>query len=744
MLNFPTAGAELNRRCFLKKCGWISAGLTLIFVPSCAVVRSALPALPYTSDPDSAGETGWIQVLPNARIRFFCPRMEMGQGAALGLTQVVAEELNIDQSKIDCILPDTDQTPPFKMTVGSESIALFFDPVSSAAAQMREMLRTLAATHTGVAASQIRDGNFGAGGFILPDGGKLDYGELVSTTALVLTAAERKADTVQRYALEHENNYQAIAQPWKHPELENIVTGKTVYSRDTSLPDMLYGQVVRPPVFGAIVHSVAGDAAQQMPGVVALVVDKGNNFVGIVTRSPFVLSEAVASINVQWQVPADITQDQITTTLDVDTVRRGDDFEHVLAADGDISAGRQTATFSVTARYETPIAAHAAIEPRSGLAHVQKHKVEVWCGAQDPFFVQRRVAKAIGRKAEEVVVHTHRIGGGFGGRVICQATEEAAILSAVVGQAVRVQWDRQTEFHHNYFQPLFSHAIDAGVTNDGAISHWQHDFISSPIIMGMVPGAIAWVMDRILADEGTARGSVPQYVMPNRRIRYSDIRTPVPVGAWRGLGSAPNTFAIESMIDELAFSAGIDPFQFRLQNLPPQSRRLADVLRHVRELSGWGQVLPKDIARGVACAVYKNETAAAVVVEIEVNHDTKSLRVTKAWCAQDCGLVVNPDQVEGQIIGNVVWGCSMALKEEITIDGGAVNVNNFDRYEILRHQECPDIAVELVIPKQTKPVAVGESALAPVAPAIANAIFTATGLRMRRLPMNYGSVFSDV
>ncbi len=357
--------------------------------------------------------------------------------------------------------------------------------------------------------------------------------------------------------------------------------------------------------------------------------------------------------------------------------------------------------------------------------------------------MQRRVAKALGRKVDDVVVHPHRIGGGFGGRIPCQASEEAALLSAVVGRAVRVQWDRETEFQQNYFHPGYSHFIDAGVTAEGSISHWAHDFVSSPIIFGLVPGNIAWALDMVAADKGTARGGVPPYFVANRRVRFSDIRTPVSVGAWRGLGAAPNTYAIESMMDELAAAAGIDPLQFRLRNLPPASARLAGVLRRVVEISQWGRPAPQDTGRGLACAVYKGETAVAVVAEVRVDHAARALRVTKTWCAQDCGLVVNPDQVENQIMGNMIWGCGVALKERITVAAGSVQERNFDGYEIIRHHEAPEMTVALVVPPDTPPVAVGESALAPVAPAIANALFAATGRRIRRLPMRYDSVFSD-
>jgi isoquinoline 1-oxidoreductase beta subunit len=231
--------------------------------------------------------------------------------------------------------------------------------------------------------------------------------------------------------------------------------------------------------------------------------------------------------------------------------------------------------------------------------------------------------------------------------------------------------------------------------------------------------------------------------MSNRRIRYAAVRTPIPINAWRGLGSAPNAFAIESMMDELGVIAGIDPMQFRLQNLPPSSERLANVLRKVAEISDWGRPTPPDTGRGLACAVYKDETAAAVVVDIQIDQTARAVRVTRAWCAQDCGLVLNPHQVESQIMGNIIWGCSMSLKEQITIAAGRVNEDNFHMYEPLRHEFAPELKVALVVPADTAPSAVGEAALPPVPAAIANGVFAATGRRHRHLPMTFDSIFAE-
>ncbi len=740
----PTAAEPtgMSRRRFLVNSGWLAAGVTVL--TSCSAVRGVLPALPTFDSPEADDALAWVQALPGGRIRFLCPRMEMGQGAPLGLSQVVAEELNVEQAEIECVPPDTDQTPPFKMTVGSESIADFFTPVSYGAARLREALRTLAAAQTGLPEAQIRDGR---GGFVLPDGATLQYGALVPSEPLIITGADApKPDRTPQYALDRSRKYQAIGRGWRHHDLDAIVNGKMVYSRDVSLPGMLFGQAIRAPAFGARLRGADTRTAETMAGVTAVIVDRENNFVGVVADNPFTLPAAVQAIEPQWDIPENLDQDRIEATLDVQKHRPRDDFEHTLTAAGDLAAGRARAVHRIASRYDTSFAAHAQMEPRAGVASVRPEKVEVWCGSQDPFFVQRRVARAIGRDAADVVVHSHRMGGGFGGRIQCQASEEAAILSAATGRPVRVQWDREAEFQNNYLQPVFSHFIAAGVTAEGKISDWQHDFASMPIMTGMmtgvVPRPVTWMADQVMTDEGTARGALSPYRLPDHRVRFSDIRTAVPIGAWRGLGAAPNNFAIESAIDELASAAGIDPLEFRLRNLPPSGDRVAGVLRRAAEIADWGQPSPPDTGRGIACAVYKGQSPVAIVAEVQVDHQARELRTAKIWCAHDCGLVLNPDQVENQAMGNIAWGCSTALKERVTVAAGAVQETNFHSYDVLRHRDAPEMTVALVEPPDTPPVAVGESAFGPVAPAIANAVFAATGRRIRRLPMSYDAVFS--
>ncbi len=716
----------LSRRNFLISTGWIAGGVTVL-----SACSSILPALPVFDDPEPGDGAFWIQMGVDGRVRFLCPRMEMGQGASVGLTQIVAQELNLPPSGIDCVAPTTAQIPPVKMTVGSESLQLFSGPVSRAAAQLREVLRGRAAALAGIPGKRVEDSG---AGFALPGGRRVTYAELVTKTPLVLSDGDKLPDgPPEQYMLSGRGRGKFADQDWRRGVVADIVTGRAVFARDVVLDGMVYGGVLRPPRFGARLRRVDDSGTVGMAGVVAVVVDLDANFAGVAVEDPFALPDALAALNADWEMPEGGEKE---SPFDVERAQAKDDFEHTLASEGKIATGRARAKRVVSGRYDTGFAAHAAMEPRSAVVRIQRDKVEVWCGTQAPFFVRRRVAKLIGRSEEAVIVHPQRMGGGFGGGVANLAAEEAARLAAVVRRPVRVQWSREEEFRYNYFQPPFSHAIEAGVTPDGRISHWRHDFVSAPIMFGQVPSGLEWAVD-LLADEGTSRGGIPPYALAHHRIRYSDIRVPQPTGAWRGLGAAPNGFAIESMVDELAAAAGLDPVAFRIANLPPERQRLIDVLRRVSEISAWHRGPRPGYARGVACAIYKDATYAAVVAEVRADKGARAFRVERIWCAHDCGLAVNRDQITAQIAGNVIWGSSMALTEGMIFADGEAEAENFDGYEILRAHEAPEIEIALIDCPDQPVAGAGETVIAPTAAAVANAVSALTGRRVRRLPIDY-------
>ena len=672
-----------------------------------------------------------MQVDPAGRVKFLCPRMEMGQGASLGLSQIIAEELNVDMSVVDCVVPNTNQLPPFKMTVGSEGIALFAEPVSLAAAALLAQLKRKAARKLRLPEHSLEEskGGFSAGGKFVA------YKDLIQGHPEFVRAVPNVDIPRKLTSPTHQNR--VIGQSKRHPDLTAIVTGEMVYSRDKSLPGMLHGGFVRPPSFGATLKNSNIESVKSMPGVVDVFEAQNFNAIAIVATTQQTLDQEKGNIQSQWR-SAELNLEPI----DVNLARRQEDFEHVAEEHGDISDREAQAVLKKSAVYETSYLAHAPMEARAAVVWARGERVDVWCGCQDPYFVRDRICQLLDRDENEVVVHPLRMGGGFGGRVLAQPAEEAALLSQRTGRPVTVRWTREEELQYNYFQPKFSHAIDAGLDNKGRISFWRHDFVSSPIIFGMVPKPISLILDAFIADKGTARGAVSAYEFASSRVRYSDIRSDIPTGAWRGLGSAPNTFAIESMMDELAQAAGKDPLSFRLAHVGQSNLRLKSVLKRVAQKSGWGASAKPNHGRGLACSVYKNQTYVAIVAEIMIDHEQQKIRVKKIWCAQDSGLVINPDQVKNLVLGNVVWGCSMALMEKITFNEGAVEQRNFHNYFVMRHKESPGVEIELVNFDRNAPVAVGESALAPVTAAIANAVQNASNQRPRQLPIAYETLFS--
>jgi len=717
----------LSRRDFLLRTGWVVAGSTVL--ASC----SWLPALPTFSQPDLDDGLLWVQALADGRIRFFCPKAEMGQGIKTGLALIVAEELGVPLEAVEVVAPDTSQISPVMLTVGSMSMQQCFEPLSRAAAVLRETLRERARQLSPGEANSVRDAR---GGFTLPDGRHLSYGELVGGEPSVVAPDRELAERApRRYAQEGVDEFRAIGRSATPVDAVAIVTGRETYSSDVVVPGMRHGRVVHAPRLGAGLGRVDDRAARAVPGVDTVLVDEADARVGVVAADPFALERAVTALVIEWRGGEERGQEDLARELDVERARERDDFEHTHVSDGDPEAAAASATHRLAARYDTALMAHAAMEPRAGVVSVTPDGVEVWTGTQDPWYMRALVARLTGHPDDRVLVHNHRMGGAFGGRKRCQATLEAAWLSAATRRPVRVQWTREDEFRGNFFQPPFSHHIDAGVDSEGRVSHWLHDFTAGPIIFDSVtiPEGLLWLSD-LVGDVGTTRGADPPYSISDRRIRFSDVRLPMVTGAWRGLGAAPNTTAVEIAMDELAELAGLDPIEFRLRNLAPEQARLAAVLREVAALSGWGIPTPEGVGRGVACSVY-HETFVAIVMEVVREPTSDAIRPVRAWCAHDCGLVISPDQVKAQIEGNIAWGCSMALYEQMTLRNGELTSDNFDSYPVLRQPFAPDVEISLIQNSSLPPTGVGEAAIAPAPAAVANAVSAATGRRVRRLPI---------
>jgi len=341
-----------------------------------------------------------------------------------------------------------------------------------------------------------------------------------------------------------------------------------------------------------------------------------------------------------------------------------------------------------------------------------------------------------------VIVHTHRMGGGFGGREHYDVERDAVRLARAVERPVKVQWSREDEFRAARNRPSSSHRVRLKADERGRLTDWWHAFVSGHIVFARerLPG---WLLSpaRLMGDLGVARGSLPPYAAGRKRVEYMDTDLPIDLGTWRSLGAAPNTFVIESAIDELARLRNLDPVEFRLQNLPPEHDRLAACLRATRELAEKADLPPgTGVGRGYACGIYEENSFVAASADVRVDAATGAIRVIRMCCVQDVGLAINPDQLRAQIEGNLTWGLGMALTERVEIGASDIASLNFDRYLIPRIQDAPEFDIELISPRTVPPAGAGEVAIIVGPPAIANALRQATGRRYTSLPIRSASV----
>ncbi|MEM9622416.1 MAG: xanthine dehydrogenase family protein, partial [Pseudomonadota bacterium] len=559
----------------------------------------------------------------------------------------------------------------------------------------------------------------------------LTYRQLLQDSEISeeIVLAEPSRDTVQLFTRAPAASRRHIGQMVEQVGIHDVVTGQAQYSRDARLPDMRFGAVARPAQLGAELIAWDADKARQVAGVMA-VVEGPDGTPGVVASTPGAAQRGVQALACKWrQLSADQLA-RVQENLDIDVLIDRNELEHKPIDNGSLASGREAAQIQLNERYDTPMAAHAAMEPRAGLAHFERRdgtaQCRVWTGSQDPWLVRKAVSRALGINDERVIVYNHRIGGAFGGRLLCQASIEAAWLSQAVGEPVKVQWSREEEFACNYVGPQFSTRIEAGLDDTGNIAYWHHRMAGAPILTSstFIPRRLHWAAD-LVADPGTQRGTELPYAVTNQRVEFADVRVPMPTGAWRGLGAAPNTFAVEVAMDELASAAALEPLAFRAAHA--RDPRLAGVLKRLAEL-----ISDEDTPPGVAATAYKGVTFVAVAASVDVSSGLPV--VTKLWCVHDCGQVVSPDQVLAQIEGNLVWGIGMALTEEFKLADGTPSTLNFDTYLPPRSLDIPPMQIEM-IESDAPPSGAAEAAFAPVAAAIANAVSRATGARQRRLPL---------
>lgn len=682
-----------------------------------------------------------IRVGRDGVITLFAQNPEMGQGVKTSLPMIIAEELDVDWSSVN--VEQADWNPDFErqFSGGSLSIRLNFDALRQAGASAREMLLAAAADVWQRPATELKT----AGGFVRDSARnrQLGYGELADAAA--------KLPVPESPALKSRADYRIIGKSKSDVDIADIVNGRQQYSLDLKLPGMLYAVVLRSPHGDGQPRTVDDSDARKVTGVVDVRTLKNTDYGGriILPNCPNFVSGVAVLANSTWAAMQGAKRVDVTWELPEsrdDSIRLMRDFAKALEQDseivreeGDWAAAADDPVASIDAHYQLPFLAHVTMEPMNCTASVSGNGVEIWAPTQNPQMAAEAVGQALGIALDRIRIHVMRCGGGFGRRFYADFVTDAAVLSQQMGRPVKVVWTREDDVRHDYFRPASAQRVRAGIDRNGKVSYWYQQVASHPR---------ETYLERDGSPAEISNYEFPAGFVPNLRFTYTLVSARVPVGQWRAVEHSSNVFVVSSAIDELAHAAGRDPLGFWLsligeapivqvrEDFPFAAPRLRKVVEMAAGMAGWAEPLPKGRGRGIA-ASYNQGAWVAEVAEVSVTG--RKLRVEKICVAVDCGLLINPGGAVRQVEGGIIEGLSAALFGEITVKDGIVEQSNFHDYPLCRMQHMPQIEVQFV-PSDDAPRGLGEPPLPPVAPAICNAIFAATGERIRQLPLknHYG------
>jgi len=688
----------ITRRTFLELVG---GGIVVLVTLDGSLADAQGPPSPYPTDFNA-----YLLIGADGRVTVLVGKIEMGQGVMTSLAQMAAEELSVDVAAIDMVLGDTDRCPADMGTFGSLTTRMFGPALRAAAAEARSVLLALAAERLGVAKTQL----VVQGGVVAVDGDRtrrVSYGELSRGQRIVRTVDEKAVLRAAR-------DFEVMGRSLPRLDGRDKVTGAAKFAADVRLPGMLYARILRPPAHGATLARLNTAAAAALPGVRVV---QRDDLVAVLHADGDAAGAALERIDAQWHVPEpEVDTERIFEHLKASAAQPQESAHH-----GDLEAARAGAARLFETTYRKGYVAHAPIEPHAALADVRADKATVWASTQTPFPTRDRVAKSLGLEPKHVRVITPYVGGGFGGKSADRQALEAARLSQICGKPVQVAWSRSEEFFYDTFDPAALVTVVSGVDRDGRLSLWDY----------CVYGA-------------GGRGSAHLYDVPALRIRSASALSydpaaaaprmhPFAVGPWRAPGANMNVFAGESQMDLMAAAARVDPLEFRLRHLT--DARMRNTLGAAADAFGWhGAVGPSGRGVGVACSTDAG-TYVATMAEVAVDTASGEVRVKRVVCAQDMGIVVNPDGAKMQIEGGVTMGLGYALAEELKFRGGEIQDRNFDSYALPRFSWLPRIDAVLVRNDALPPQGGGEPSITTTGAVIANAVFDATGVRLFRLPM---------
>lgn len=741
-MSAPNDGAT-NRRDFLKV-GGAAVGALIIGIPSAmAAPLRRLDANGVAVDDgahnadDTLTPNEFVRIDANGAVTITIARSEMGQGVRTTLPMILADELGADWTRI--ALVQASPSPVFRSlsTGGSTSVSDMYQPLRKAGAAAREMLVAVAATQLGVPASELRT----------KDGMVVHGASNKELSFASLVAAASKLPVPQNPLFKEPDEYHFIGKAQRRFDGPDIVNGTARYGLDVRVPDLTFAAIAMSPVPGGKVASFNRAAASRVNGVRAVV--ELPSGVAVVADNTWAAFKGRTALAVVWSDGAHAAFDgtQFRAKLRAATAKSG---EIVARNAGDSEKALADATKHVSATYESPFQAHATMEPQNCTAHVTASGCELWLGTQEPGDVQQTIAKALGLKPEQVKVNVTLLGGGFGRRIVNEYAADAALLSKQVGKPVQLVWSRPDDFAHDMYQPMFVAKLDAAVDDKGRPVAFRHR-IASPAVTADF-GGVAMEAETLGARDFP-------YASPNIRIEYTHVPAPMKMGWWRAIQFVPNIFARESFIDELAAASNTDPLEYRLQLLNEQSQadfataplrpgqttrehvnidRLREVLLLAARKAGWNVPSAKGHGRGIACLSYDDRSYVAQVADVEVTK-TGQLKVNKITTALDAGLVINPLGIVAQVESGIVWALTAALYGDMRFEKGRASRTNFGQYRVAGMRDMPVMETHLVAGKFS-PSGAGEPPVPAVAPAIANAIYAATGKRVRSLPITSASL----
>jgi len=670
---------------------------------------------------DEFAPNAFIRIGSDGRIILIMPYVEMGQGTYTSIPMLIAEELDVNLKQVQL-----EHAPPneklyanpllgVQATGGSDALRGAWKPLREAGATARIMLVAAAAKRWDVDPKSCRaqDGEVAH----VPTGRRLKYGELAAEAA--------KMPVPAGVTLKAPEDFKLIGTPAKRLDAPAKVNGTAVFGIDVHPPGVKVATLVQSPVFGGRVKNLDDTAAKAVKGVRQIV--RLDDAISVVADHMGAAKKGLAALNIEWDdgPHAKLTTADVARELEQATLGSGAVAQNI----GDADKALASVTTKIEAIYQAPFLAHATMEPMNCTVHFRKDACEIWIGSQAVARVQAMAAKAAGLPPEKVIVHNHLIGGGFGRRLEADGAVRAVEIAKHVDGPVKVVWTREEDIQHDMYRPYWFDRLSAGLDEQGRPVVWKNRFAGSSVIARWLPPGFKDGLD-----PDSTEGAIDLvYDLPNFRVEYVRLEPPgIPTAFWRSVGPSHNVFVTESFIDEMAAAAKQDAVAYR-RALLDKSPRAKAVLDLAAEKAGWGQALPKGSGRGVSLQ-FVFGSYLAQVAEVEVSKEG-TVRVRRVVCAVDCGTVVNPDTVQAQIQSGIIFGATAALYGEITLKNGRVEQTNFDTYQMLRMNQAPAIEVHIVKSAEP-PGGLGESGTSAIVPAIANAIFAATGKRLRKMPVD--------